>query len=876
MSPLAQLLAWIRAIRASLSGQTIPPPDTQPPTITLSGPTQLITAAGPVLLTAAVGDNVGVKQVTFYRGQDPLGSRSFAPWTWPAPILPTDDGNLLFRAVVEDAAGNRTESTFTVAVDIAVPDLTAPTVSLVASSERFEADGTLTLTCAASDNVGVTQLRLERGSTLVQTLPVTGGTVTETITASSNGDHVYTLTAVDAAGNTSVATVRVVVVIGVADTTLPVISSLVITPSSLIQAGTVHLEADATDDVAVAYVDFFREKNGVRTKIKREGAVPYECTYGLTAADNGPVTFWAVVTDTSGNVAELAAQAQVNIPVPDTIKPTVSLTATPTPITSAGPVSLAATASDNVAVATLEFFRDSTLLATLNAPPFTFQDPITSSVANGTYTYRARATDAAGNWAEATKQVVINLPVVQATLTPTADALKLDWPPVQNASEYVVQRSYGASGREFVPVNMNRLTVNTFTDDTVYDGRMVWYRIFALVGGVEQFVAALNGTQAARVWTDAATLSSGTYTGLNIRNLGGIAISLAYKAEVTLLSCRMAATGHAVSGFRNLTTMRDCRSWSLMPAGAGKLHGNAVNAGEMFHLDMQHCFQEGFLTTQATAYMGDHTAANTFIAKYNVVRNVQGRRTNGSGGYQDYLSADGNDSSFVTAQAYLLDKLAGLVGAEIAWNSIYNEPGFSRVEDNINTFKTSGTAASPFRIHHNHIHGAYPALPTDPRSTYYTGGGIIAGDVGSGYVQIDDNLIGACSNYGLGLVGGNDNTGRRNKIIRAARTWDGARLVPTNLNGIQYYDYNGAGASVFRNNAVTDNVVGVEYENATGKTSTKTSFAVAQNIAGANNTYGGTTLIAGPVTYAMEYALWREHRDLAFAAGVTIGPRAPA
>ena len=759
-----------------------------------------------------------------------------------------------------------------------VPDLIAPSAVLTPSSERFETEGTLTLTCAASDNVGVTELRLERvldGVTTTIEIPPSS-IVTESITAASNGELIYRLYAKDARGNQTMDEKRVVVVIGVADTTPPVLNSLVITPSTLSQAGAVHLEAVATDDVAVAYVDLYREKAGVRTKIKREGAMPYECTYDLTSADNGAVTFWAVVTDTSGNVGELAAQVQVNIPVPDTIKPTVSLAATPATVTSAGDVTLTPTVSDNVGVAIVQHWRDSTLLTTLNAPPFAFQDPITSSTANGTYTYRVRATDAAGNWAEATQQVTVNLPVVQATLTPTADALKLDWPAVQNATEYVVQRSYGASGREFVPINVNRLTVNTYIDDSVYDGRMVWYRIFARVNGVEQFVAALNGTQPARTWTDAVTLGPGTYSNLNIRNLNGNAVSLNSNAAVTLLSCRIAATGHGITGFYNLTTVRDTRMWSLMPSGAGKNHGKAVNGEGMVHIDVQYTLMEGWLTVEGKAYSGNRTVNNTYIAKSNIVRNVQGRRTDGNGGYQDYTSANGNDGTFYRAQAFLFNSITDVPGVEIAWNSIYNEPGWSRVEDNINTFKSSGTLNSPLRIHHNHVHGAYPAFPNDPRSTYFSGGGILSGDRGSGYVQIDDNLIGACSNYGLGAVGGNDNTGRRNKIIRAARTWDGARLVPTNLNGIQFYDYNQAGASVFYNNTVTDNVVGVEYEAATGKVSTKTAYATAQTITGANNVYSGTTVIPGPITYAMEYALWQEHRDMAFAAGVTIGPRASA
>lgn len=81
----------------------------------------------------------------------------------------------------------------------------------------------------------------------------------------------------------------------------------------------------------------------------------------------------------------------------DTTPPTVSLSATPTSLTSAGSVSLSATASDNVAVTKVEFHRNGSLLSLDTTSPFSASDAFSSSAQNGTYSYTAKAFDAAGN-----------------------------------------------------------------------------------------------------------------------------------------------------------------------------------------------------------------------------------------------------------------------------------------------------------------------------------------------------------------------------------------------------------------------------------------------------------------------------------------------
>ncbi|ATB30773.1 glycosyl hydrolase family 18 protein [Melittangium boletus] len=84
-------------------------------------------------------------------------------------------------------------------------------------------------------------------------------------------------------------------------------------------------------------------------------------------------------------------------PASDKIAPTVSLSASPTNLTSAGNVTLTAPASDNVGVTRVEFYKNGALLSTATASPFTASDAFYSNTQNGTYSYTAKAFDAAGN-----------------------------------------------------------------------------------------------------------------------------------------------------------------------------------------------------------------------------------------------------------------------------------------------------------------------------------------------------------------------------------------------------------------------------------------------------------------------------------------------
>ncbi len=103
----------------------------------------------------------------------------------------------------------------------------------------------------------------------------------------------------------------------------------------------------------------------------------------------------------------------------DTTSPTVSITSPAASATVSGTVTIAASASDNVAVSKVEFYANGTLVGTDTATPYSYSWN-SSSVANGSYSITTKAYDAAGNIGQSTAvAVTVNNAVVDTT-APTA------------------------------------------------------------------------------------------------------------------------------------------------------------------------------------------------------------------------------------------------------------------------------------------------------------------------------------------------------------------------------------------------------------------------------------------------------------------------
>ncbi|GGJ25127.1 chitinase [Deinococcus roseus] len=192
------------------------------------------------------------------------------------------------------------------------------------------------------------------------------------------------------------------------DTTAPTVSTSV-SPSTLTAAGTATVTATASDNVGVSKVEFYR--NGAL--VSTDTTSPYQYSQSFAAGQNGTYAFTAKAFDAAGNnKTSTATNLTVNIPsTGDTTAPTSSLSLSPSTLTAAGNINLTASATDNVGVTKVEFYRGTTLIATDTTAPYTYAHAYSSSSQNGTYSYTAKAFDAAGNTkTSAAVSATVNIP----------------------------------------------------------------------------------------------------------------------------------------------------------------------------------------------------------------------------------------------------------------------------------------------------------------------------------------------------------------------------------------------------------------------------------------------------------------------------------
>lgn len=187
------------------------------------------------------------------------------------------------------------------------------------------------------------------------------------------------------------------------DTTPPTATFTAPAAGSTVSGAAVTLSANATDDVAVASVEF----RAGTTVLATDTTAPYSATWNSTTVPNGAVTLTAVARDAAGNQTTATRAVTVSNAAPDTTPPTVTLSAPAAGATVSGSaVTVSADAADGVGVASVEFRAGTTVIGTDTTAPYSVSWN-TTTVANGAVTLAAVARDVAGNQATATRSVTV-------------------------------------------------------------------------------------------------------------------------------------------------------------------------------------------------------------------------------------------------------------------------------------------------------------------------------------------------------------------------------------------------------------------------------------------------------------------------------------
>jgi hypothetical protein len=184
------------------------PPDTTPPTVSITAPTNNATVSGAsVNVSATASDNVGVASVQFKLDGSNLGSLdTTSPYSTTLNTTSLANGNHTLTAVASDAAGNSTPSaTITINVNNVVippPDTTAPTTPANLHSTATTTSSISLAWNASTDSGGSGLLgyKLYRNGTFIQ--QTSSLSFTDSGLA-ANTSYAYKITAIDNANNES-------------------------------------------------------------------------------------------------------------------------------------------------------------------------------------------------------------------------------------------------------------------------------------------------------------------------------------------------------------------------------------------------------------------------------------------------------------------------------------------------------------------------------------------------------------------------------------------------------------------------------------------------------------------------------------------------
>jgi hypothetical protein len=182
-----------------------------------------------------------------------------------------------------------------------------------------------------------------------------------------------------------------------ADTTAPV-TSLTTPANGATLAGTVPLSANASDNVGVTKVEFYRGT----TKLGEAATAPYSYSWNTTTVANGSYSLITKAYDTAGNVGtSTAVNVTVNniapAPSSDTTAPFVTISSPLDGSMVTNTLTIAAKATDNVEVTAIEVYLDNKLFAYSSSNSISTSWNTKPKSRKGPHTITVKAKDAAGN-----------------------------------------------------------------------------------------------------------------------------------------------------------------------------------------------------------------------------------------------------------------------------------------------------------------------------------------------------------------------------------------------------------------------------------------------------------------------------------------------
>lgn len=364
---------------------------TPPPTPTNLRTTQVLDGSITLAWDASI-DNVATTGYKLYRDGSLVGTAAGTSYT-DTPLVPATSYSYSVKAY--DAANNVSPASAGLNTQTAY-DTTPPTVpsNLITTTKT---DSTVSLSWnAATDQIGVTGYDVYRDGAMI--ISTAGTTYTDSGLAVDTS-YTYRVRAHDGSGNNSAQSSQLIVRT-LTDQIPPSKPTGLQSPSQT--TTTIDLTWNpATDDVAVVGYNIYRGGLFIGTttgNIYTDSARRYNTSYSYTVT----------ALDYAANESAKSTALPV-VTLPDTTAPLVSLTTPSTGESKQLTFGISATASDDLDLNRVEFYADSSRIATISSAPFAFNWD-SYAVHNGAHTITVKAFDATGNSSSQAANISINNP----------------------------------------------------------------------------------------------------------------------------------------------------------------------------------------------------------------------------------------------------------------------------------------------------------------------------------------------------------------------------------------------------------------------------------------------------------------------------------
>jgi len=194
---------WGRIDAAAALGSSAPVPDTTPPLVSITTPTDGEDVSGTFSVNVDSSDNVSVSKVEIYVDNSFLEQKLSEPYDFSVDAATLSEGTHSLMAVSYDTSDNSASSQVNVNVipEIIVDDTTPPDVSIMSPSDSDIVNGRVRISVSASDSSGIDIVRIYVDGTLKKTLSDAPYSYTWNTKRVSTGTHSITAQASDTMGN---------------------------------------------------------------------------------------------------------------------------------------------------------------------------------------------------------------------------------------------------------------------------------------------------------------------------------------------------------------------------------------------------------------------------------------------------------------------------------------------------------------------------------------------------------------------------------------------------------------------------------------------------------------------------------------------------